>query len=65
MRGDLCMSDLQKYKAKQMEDPEFRKEYEAMRHEIEIGAQNVRHMTQLESNELASVKKGADCVNKY
>lgn len=48
-----------------MEDPEFRREYEAMRHEIEIGAQNVRHMTQLESNELVSVKKGTDYVNKY
>lgn len=58
------MSDLQKYKAKQMEDPEFRREYEIMRPELEIGAQNVRHMTQLESNELASVKKSADCVNK-
>lgn len=58
------MSDLQKYKAKQMEDPEFRREYEIMRPELEIGAQNVRHMTQFESNELASVKKSADCVNK-
>ncbi len=58
------MSDLQKYKAKQMEDPEFRKEYDAMRHEIELAAQTVRHMTQSESNGLASVKNGADCVNK-
>lgn len=47
-----------------MEDPEFRREYEIMRPELEIGAQNVRHMTQFESNELASVKKSADCVNK-
>ena len=36
MNGDIAMNDLQKFKAQQMEDPEFRAEYERSRPEFEI-----------------------------
>lgn len=36
MRGGIRMSDLQKYKNKQLQDPEFKAEYERTRPEFEI-----------------------------
>lgn len=56
------MSDLQKYKAKQMEDPEFRKEYETMRPELEvtralIAARIAQHMTQEELSQKSGVRQ--------
>lgn len=56
------MSDLQKYKAKQMEDPEFRREYEIMRPELEvtralITARIAQHMTQEELSKKSGVRQ--------
>ena len=36
MKGGIRMSDLQKYKNKQLQDPEFKAEYERTRPEFEI-----------------------------
>lgn len=62
MKGGNRMSDLQKYKAKQMEDPEFRKEYETMRPELEvtralIAARVAQHMTQEELSQKSGVRQ--------
>ena len=36
MKGDITMSDLQKYKKKQLLDPVFKAEYERTRPDFEI-----------------------------
>ena len=56
------MSDLQKYKAKQMENPEFREEYEKMRPEFDItralvAARISQHLTQEELSQRSGVRQ--------
>lgn len=56
------MSDLQKYREKQMNDPEFREEYEGMRSEFElkralIAARTSQHLTQKELSQRSGVRQ--------
>lgn len=56
------MSDLQKYREKQMNDPEFRGEYEGMRSEFEltralIAARTSQHLTQKELSQRSGVRQ--------
>lgn len=61
-KGGIHMSDLQKYKAKQMENPEFREEYEKMRPEFDItralvAARISQHLTQEELSQRSGVRQ--------
>lgn len=56
------MSDLQKYREKQVSDPEFREEYEGMRSEFElkralIAARTSQHLTQKELSQRSGVRQ--------
>ena len=56
------MSDLQKYREKQMNDPEFREEYEGMSSEFElkrtlIAARTSQHLTQKELSQRSGVRQ--------
>ncbi len=61
-RGDLHMSDLQKYKEKQLQNPEFKKEYDATRNEYNvtraiIAARIAANMTQKELAEKSGIRQ--------
>ena len=62
MKGSIHMSDLQKYKQKQLKDPAFRAEYELTRPEFEvmrvlIDARISQNMTQKELSEKSGVRQ--------
>ena len=62
MRGGIRMSDLQKYKNKQLQDPEFKAEYERTRPEFEImhalvDARISQNMTQKELAEKSGIRQ--------
>ena len=62
MKGSTLMSDLQKYKQKQLKDPAFRAEYELTRPEFEvmrvlIDARISQNMTQKELSERSGVRQ--------
>ena len=62
MKEGICMSDLQKYKKKQLQDAEFKAEYERTRPEFEImralvDARISQHMTQKELAEKSGVRQ--------
>jgi DNA-binding XRE family transcriptional regulator len=62
MKGDSSMSDLKKYMEKQLQNPEFRKEYEATRDEFEIvkalvAARTEANMTQKELAERSGIRQ--------
>ena len=62
MKGDIIMSDLQKYKKKQLQNPEFKAEYERTRPEFEImhalvNARVSQNLTQKELAEKSGVRQ--------
>ena len=62
MKREIIMSDLQKYKKKQLQDPEFKAEYERTRPEFEImhalvDARIRQNMTQKELAEKSGVRQ--------
>ena len=62
MKEGICMSDLQKYTKKQLQDAEFKAEYERTRPEFEImralvDARISQHMTQKELAEKSGVRQ--------
>lgn len=62
MNGGATMNDFQKYLKKQLDDPEFRAEYEAQRPELEavravISARLASNMTQRELAEKSGLRQ--------
>ena len=62
MRGGILMSDLKRYIEKQMDDPEFRAEYEASETEYQltrslIAARMASNMTQKELADKSGVRQ--------
>ena len=62
MKGDINMSDLQKYKKKQLQDPAYKAEYERTRPEFEImralvDARISQNLTQKELAEKSGVRQ--------
>ena len=62
MKREIIMSDLQKYKKKQLQDPEFKAEYERTRPEFEImhtlvDARISQNLTQKELAERSGVRQ--------
>ena len=62
MKGDITMSDLQKYKKNQLLDPEFKAEYERTRPDFEImhalvDARISQNLTQKELVEKSGVRQ--------